>query len=258
VSVAKGISTVARLAPLVHESAAFALRLATRDSSTARYRLRGSDVVIHLRHATPDVNTLEEIFRLGHYAIPGPVAAALDAVPGTLEVVDLGANIGLFGAYVLRRYPSARITAFEPDPANLALLRRSAQANGGAWRWEIVPACAAVADGEVPFAAGRFTTSRLTDAGAQRAPAVDVFAHLDRVDLVKIDIEGAEWPILADPRFSRVPARAVALEYHPHLCPAPDPRAAALHALRSAGYRTAELDFALPPGHGVVWGWRPD
>ena len=44
-------------------------------------------------------------------------------------------------------------------------------------------------------------------------------------DLVKIDIEGGEWPILTDPRFAQLPTPALVIEYHPAGCPGPDPQA---------------------------------
>ena len=62
------------------------------------------------------------------------------------------------------------------------------------------------------------------DESATTLPAADVFPYLEGADLVKIDIEGGEWPILSDPRFAELEARALVLEYHPHLCPGPDPR----------------------------------
>jgi hypothetical protein len=89
-------------------------------------------------------------------------------------------------------------------------------------------------------------------------PAVDVFPFLEDVDLLKIDIEGAEWRLLADPRFASVPARAIALEYHPHDCPDADPGTLARRLLAEAGYQTLETEFDLPPGHGMLWAWRSE
>jgi hypothetical protein len=73
---------------------------------------------------------------------------------------------------------------------------------------------------------------------------------------VKLDIEGSEWPILADSRFAELPARAAVLEYHPHMAPEPDAQAAARRLLESAGFAT-ELIFHDPEGHGMMWAWKP-
>jgi FkbM family methyltransferase len=253
----KAIASTTRLSRLVRERARFWARVATRSRRLARYHLAGSDVVIHLRHGTVDVMTLEEIFSLGHYDAPRQVLRILqDATP--LRVVDLGANIGLFGAQVRRDFPRARIVAFEPDPANAAVLQRSIEANGGDDGWHLVEACAQTVDGDVPFVAEESTSSRVeaSPAAEMIVPGVDVFPFLEDVDLLKIDIEGAEWPILTDPRFEARVARTVALEYHPYGCPEADAGDFAQRLLRGAGYETHASDFRLPPGHGMLWAWR--
>lgn len=251
------VATTTRLARLVREPVRFWLRVASRSKTVGRYHLRGSDEVIYLRHGTVDILTLDQIVGAGHYDIPPPAAAALSAARAPIRVVDLGANVGLFGAYVRRLYPHAEISAFEPHPANVEVLRRSIDANGDGWH--LIAACADVSDGIVPlWIGGEYTTSRIeasTGAGID-VPALDVFPYLEDVDLLKIDIEGAEWRILDDPRFDSVRARVVALEYHAHECPDPDPGAYARRRLEGAGYETAESGFDPGPGYGLVWGWR--
>jgi FkbM family methyltransferase len=254
----RAIAATTRLASIVREHVRFWLRVATRNSGLGRYRLRGSDVVVFIRHGTVDVLTLEEIFRLGHYRLPAPVADILGRSRPPLRVVDLGANVGLFGAYVRRRFPLAEITAFEPHPANVEVLKRTIEANGAGGGWRLVAACADVRDGTLPFSLEGLTTSRV-DASADRTvtvPAVDVFPFLEDVDLLKIDVEGAEWRLLSDHRFTSAAARTIALEYHPHGAPAPDAGAAARTLLSRAGYEHEEVAFDLPPGYGMIWAWR--
>jgi FkbM family methyltransferase len=223
----------------------------------ARYRLRGSDIAVHVRHGTVDVDTFDEIFRRGHYDLPPPAAVALRRAGGPVSVLDLGGNIGLFGAHIRRMFPDVRITSVEPHPGNVEVLRRTISANEGGAVWELVEACADVRDRTVPFAVADFATSRVeSTAAAVMMPAVDAFPLLDGADLVKIDIEGGEWPILADARFGRVRPTVVALEYHAHGCPADDPAALARELLERAGYRTEDAHFDLPPGQGMLWAWR--
>ena len=105
------------------------------------------------------------------------------------------------------------------------------------------------------FSGERFTTGHVGQ-GERVVPAVDIFRYLDSVDLLKVDIEGAEWELLADPRFPRVAARAIALEYHPRFCPSKSPRALAHEILRSAGYKTADHPLIGPPEQGMVWAWK--
>jgi FkbM family methyltransferase len=234
----------------------FFVREATGRRVTARYGLReASDLAIFLRHNTLDVDVFNEIFSQRIYAVPDPIADRLERVD---RIVDLGANIGLFAAWSRVRWPEARIVCFEPDPFNLRVLNRAAAANG----WTVVPACAGTHEGEIAFAAGRYAISAAlaegeTSANVIRVPVRDVLPVLADADLIKIDIEGGEWPILADSRFRMLSTKAVALEYHPQGCPNPDhARATAFRLLETAGYEVHDADTPAPAGYGSVWAWR--
>lgn len=240
----------------MREPARFTIRQARRRGGVAGYRLRHSGFVIFLRHNTPDVNTLDQIFAQGHYRPPTVVDEILRRDDSSLEVLDLGANIGLFAAFVLARAPSARVVCFEPDPDNAAIVRRTIDENPG-FRWELVEACAAASDGTVRFTTGLFTNSRIEqDGGGELVKALDVFPYIQSADYLKIDIEGAEWEILDDPRFSTIRSRVVALEYHDYLSPGPDPARQATAALEGAGFETADAEFETSPGHGMIWAWK--
>lgn len=242
------------------------LRLAARRlggrATTGCYHLRQSGLAVHLRHdVLDDVATLVQTFRQGHYAFPDEVRMALDGLGRPLNVMDLGANVGMFGAWLLSQRPDARVTAYEADPDNARVHALTVRANRPAVRWELVAAAAGARDGTVRFAAGRATNSRLAaddEPDAVAVPQHDVLARAGEVDLLKIDIEGAEWALIADPRFAGLNARVVALEYHSERCPEPEPGGAATRALERAGYRVRAGDLDAEPGHGMVWGWRTD
>ena len=246
----RGILAVVRLALLTRSPLAFLVRQRRRAPGVHAYRLRGSGVVFHLRHGTPDVNTYDEVFRQRQYAPPPEVEPLIGAAP---RVADLGANIGLFGAWTLARSPGARLLAFEPDPANADVLRRTIAGNPRAG-WELVEACAGAADGETRFAAGGFALSRMGE-GDTVVPVIDALERLRDAHVVKMDVEGGEWAILGDPRFGELPARVVVLEYHPHLCPEPDARAAAVARLEELGYAVRVFEHR-PDGTGMLWAWR--
>jgi FkbM family methyltransferase len=237
----------------VRESLRFAARELGRSRATRGYTLRGSEVAINIRHNSPDVAVLIEIFADGFYEPPAPVARLL-AKPAP-RAVDLGANIGLFGAFLAARLPSARIVGFEPDRANAAVHRQTIADNGRNETWSLIEACAATADGTVSFQQGAFAGSRVESSATSTVPALDVFGQLDGVDLLKIDIEGSEWPILGDERMRGAPVPALVLEYHPHLCPGDDARATALELLGACGYEVKPI-FHDPQGHGMLWAWR--
>src|SRR5580692_4776282 len=265
-----------RGALLVNESLRFAANQ-LGPARTAGYQLRSSGVRIVIRHesvltarqassATADVEILNEIFggTGGQYAYepPSPLAAMLDTNPPQ-KVMDLGGNIGLFGAYVLSRWPDAALHSFEPDPANLHILTRVVAANERNGRWLVTDAAVATQPGEMTFVADLFAESHLaTDIAEERDASnpsdgedistpgrdgheitvrtVDIFDEDHDVELMKMDIEGGEWSILTDPRAPNLKARVLVLEWHARGCPEPDAHEAALDLVRAAGYSHIE------------------
>src|SRR5204863_1001831 len=91
--------TYALRATLVADSRRFAANELRRRATVETYRLRHSDVRVAVRHHTADLMVLDEVFSQREYAPPDPVASALNALR-PLRVADLGANIGVFGAWV--------------------------------------------------------------------------------------------------------------------------------------------------------------
>jgi FkbM family methyltransferase len=243
---------------LVRTPFRFAVNELRRAHGPTAYVLRGSEVSIAVRHGTPDVLVLDEIFSQREYDFPGPVLDALEPAGTGPRVVDLGANIGLFGAWVLTHFPDAAILAIEADPANAAVHAQTISANGRTGDWKLLRAVAGTRRGAARFAAGSFALSHLAnegEAGAE-APVEDVFDHSEGVDLLKIDIEGAEWAVLADPRFATVAARGIVVEYHRELCPSDDPGEAAAGFLRHAGYDVLSGPSKPRFGAGIIWGVR--
>jgi FkbM family methyltransferase len=238
----------------VRESGRFAARELLRMRAVAHYHVRASGRSVLIRHCSPDVVTLGEIFHRPDYDPPPEVAAVLDRRE-PLRILDLGANVGLFGVFASGRWPDAHLTAVEPDPDNLDVLRRCVAAAGPGVSWQVIGAAAAARDGTVPFDAGGASLSRIAPGAGLEVPAIDVLVRLAGVDLLKMDIEGGEWAILDDPRFAAAAPPVTVLEYHPHLCPHPDPRAAVESIFAVAGQRTHTI-FGRTAGHGMLWAWR--
>ena len=235
---------------------AFLAREGLRREGIFVYRLRLNGLRVAIRHRTGDVVTLGEVFHEHDYRPPPEMEHVLSSVE---RIVDLGANVGLFGAFAIARWPHAEIVAFEPDPANAAVHERTIAANRMQDRWRLVRAAAAAHDGTAAFVFGQVALSHLAEGDAEGqtidVPVHDVMAELSRADLLKMDIEGGEWAILGDPRFCEAPPRALVLEYHPWLCPGPDARAAAESALRAAGLSMQSI-WHRDDGHGMLWAWR--
>ncbi|HVW84830.1 MAG TPA: FkbM family methyltransferase [Bryobacteraceae bacterium] len=118
-------------------------------------------------------------------------------------IVDAGSNIGLAAVFFANRYPEAKIIAVEPEPSNYDVLRRNVAPYPN-----VIPVCAAIwKDNEsvcivdpgtgkwgfqISAADGRNPEDR---AGCVTGLAVGELMKrhsIERVDLLKLDIEGAE------------------------------------------------------------------
>lgn len=131
--------------------------------------------------------------------------AAID--PGDV-VIDVGAHLGTFTRYALQR-GAARVIAVEPMPALAACLRRTFWAEIQAGTVLVAEAAAWDSDSSLEFRIGpqsttgraRAATDRPSDAIIRvRAVRLDSLMRelgQDRVDFIKMDIEGAEPRALA-------------------------------------------------------------
>jgi len=249
------VSTVLRGAN-VRELLRFVARELRGSEVVATYRLRHSRAHIAVRHGGPDVLALDEIFYQRHYELPAPIESSLRSLGRPPTIVDLGANVGLFGAFMRAQFPAARMVSVEPDPWNLTVLRRCVDANSRGDDWEVVEAVASTSNGSARFVTGRYSLSHLAENDeddAEIVPSIDVFPRLAEADLVKMDIEGGEWAILADPRLGDLRAILV-LEYHPQLAPEEDTGAAVKRLLSAARFEVAPI-FHRPDGVGMLWAW---
>ena len=144
-------------------------------------------------------------------------------------IVDCGANTGLSILYFKHLYPQARIIAFEADPKLFRILEENIRGNGftdvelinkAVWNKEttltFLPDGADA--GRVADAAGP-TPAHPGNGGAVQVPAIRLRDYLtDRtVDLLKMDIEGAEVEVLNDCPDVLKNVKAVCLEFHSYV-----------------------------------------
>jgi FkbM family methyltransferase len=224
-----------------------------RASPRARYRSRRTGDYVFLR-ARGDLQVARELISKDAYAPPPEVRRVLGE---RVSVLDLGANIGLFALAAIHTYgPETRVVAVEPDPSNVPLLIATVEANDLQERVKVLPVLAGVRPGTERFVSGLGHTSHIAADGehGEQVEVVDVF-ELPRCDVVKMDIEGGEWPILRDPRLRDLGAKAIALEWHSRGTDHPDPGQEAANLLRDAGYIVGHEE-RRPPDWGALWAWR--
>jgi FkbM family methyltransferase len=238
---------------------------------TRRYTVRGSGRQVLIRHPLLDAYVLHEVLGGSTYDLPSDVRTALAG--RQVKIVDLGAHVGMATLAMLGQLPDAEVIAIEAHPDSARLLKANISLNGLDDQVTAVAVAAGVSDGVMVMEghsglahAARddreltddipFLHRAAPDAKAVSVPVIDVLPLIADADLLKIDIEGSEWPILADSRFKTLSARAVVLEYHPQGAPGPDPAEAAAGLLRGAGFTVGE-PFDVRGDAGVIWAWKP-
>jgi FkbM family methyltransferase len=162
-------------------------------------------------------------------------------------IVDGGSNIGMSVLFFKALYPDARVLAFEPaQPAHELLLRNIAQ--NGLGSVEVHRAALGRETGEVQFfedpkdpSTFRMSTRPGRIKGTASSIPQQRLSELltADVDLLKLDVEGAEDDVLADLVESGAISRVgqLVVEYHHHLDPERDFLGAFLERLREQGFR---------------------
>jgi len=158
-------------------------------------RLSNQSIPIWLRTHSGDFFVFFEIFLSQCYRIP------VEWCSKVRTVVDLGANVGLVSLYYHRLFREARFVCVEPNTSNISLLQRNLGFLGP--RFTLLEG--AVSDDS---ATAHFDMSGHSWEGHLLSPeegeiigtpvqcftVADIMgiAGLDQIDLLKIDIEGAE------------------------------------------------------------------
>jgi FkbM family methyltransferase len=169
-------------------------------------------------------------------------------------IVDGGSNIGMSVLFFKALYPKARVLAFEPAQRAHDVLVRNVEANE-LRDVQVHRSALGRQDGEVPFfedpddpATFRMSTRAERLPGTPqpvRQRRLSQFVD-DEVDLLKLDVEGAEDDVLAElvdaGAISRV--RQLVVEYHHQLDPTRDFLGAFLERLRDHdfSYRVSAVE----------------
>lgn len=162
-----------------------------------QFKLLKSTQQIFLRTYAGDIRMFYEIFLEQVYQL------ASDFKLQYPVIIDAGANIGLSALYFNRRFPSAKIFCLEPSAANCQVLRLNLQQLIA--QQQVVVAQMAIADkeGRMGFdQTGEAFNAALNESGRETVDAISMNRlmdnyRLEKVGLLKMDIEGAEEKVFA-------------------------------------------------------------
>jgi FkbM family methyltransferase len=190
------------------------------------------------------------------------------AVEDGWTVVDIGGGIGDYTLFAALANPHGKVYAFEPFPQSFAFLQENVTANRAtniqAFQEAIWSQAGAVKIDSTTGEPGQFI-SRTTDVIVEQAtqvPSISLAQAFERqgiaqCDLMKIDCEGAEYPILfntPDEVLQRV--RRIVMEYH-------DSVTKYTHRdmqsyLESKGYAVRVVHSYVHADLGYLYAWRKE
>ena len=197
---------------------------ATQSTIIVDIEREGIRFPIHLRVNTSDIPTCEQLFRDQEYdfSVPAP--------PRT--IVDAGANVGLVSIYFANRWPDAKIIAIEPEKDNFAMLKKNVApyeniqaVNAALWNrdthinivdtglgsWSFM-----TEEDDTPEEPAGKVVHRIRSMTV--AKIMDDFG-LEKIDILKIDIEGAEKEVFEDTSTWIARVDAIIIELHEHMKP---------------------------------------
>lgn len=173
----------------------------------------GHDHPLTLRTGSSDVGAFLEVFIDRDHELPVALAPRL--------ILDIGANVGCSAVDLAHRYPEARVVAVEPEPSNLQLLRTNTApypnievVEGAVWP----SAMPLVVDNpDADRWSYRMRPARTGEPGTVRGLTVEELAPAEvapTIDILKLDIEGAEGELFAHPCPWLERVRVLVIELH--------------------------------------------
>jgi FkbM family methyltransferase len=174
---------------------------------------------VHLRVRTSDVSLYKDIILRKEYDLGLP-----DFSPKT--IVDAGANSGMATLYYANKYPNAKIVAVEPEPSNYAALVKNVSPypnvtpiHAALWNKDGTVSLGPTGLDSTPYGKWAFQVS---DVGVQtRAITMGTLmaeTKIDTIELLKMDIEGAELEAFENCEWM-AGVQVVVIELHDHIKP---------------------------------------
>lgn len=172
-----------------------------------------------IRGRSSDFATLRQVFEDRHYDYP-------ELPENPKVIVDLGANIGLATIFFRQRYPSASIISLEPSRDNFDILRVNTKADS---RIQILQKAIGPMNGFVKLCNpnAKADSFRFEPVDREYEGVVETWSmptlmrelSIETVDILKIDIEGAEMQLFLGNRDWLRMVRSILIEVHEAIVP---------------------------------------
>lgn len=183
------------------------------------FKLPQKKVTITLRKDTKDLETFEEIFFSSLYFLHLPI------IPKT--IVDGGANVGLASLFFSFRYPDAAITAIEIEKFNVEILKKntSSIANFSVENKALYSTKSFFKIEDPYNATNSFVVKEVDASEPYDIESVTLNEILEKnnwetIDLLKIDIEGAEKDLFEKNYENWLPkTKIIMIETHDRMVP---------------------------------------
>ena len=185
----------------------------------------GGEIRVHLfpakrevliRLGTSDLDCLKKVFLFKEYSMSFEISPKV--------IVDAGANIGMATLYFAIQYPQASIIAIEPESSNFKILKQNCSGlsnvtvlEAALWPLEQPVGITNPHDEKYAFSVGAITEEISSTA---RIPTINLPDLLKktpngRIDLLKLDIEGAELELFSiNPESWLNKVQVIAIELH--------------------------------------------
>jgi len=154
-------------------------------------------------------------------------------------IFDCGTNVGTSIAYFHQHYPNARIVAFEADEHISQILQDNLSRNRIS-DVEIVTKAVWTNEAGIMFGSDQADSASIYSLTDQKlVPSVrlrDYLLRETRIDMLKMDIEGAETAVLTDCHDALAHVQNMFVEFHAYL-DHPQTLAEIMHVLEASGFR---------------------
>jgi FkbM family methyltransferase len=167
-----------------------------RNERLVQIEVPGYRYPVFLRTHTSDVEVFEQFFVNRVFEFPLPASARF--------ILDCGANVGYSAIHFAHRYPEAKIISVEPEISNFEILKRNVDAypnitaiQAGIWnkpgRLKII---------NYGIALWGIQVAESEEQDSETMPAITIEELLTRsptgrIDILKMDIEGAELEVFS-------------------------------------------------------------